>query len=247
MFKKTIGILAVAGLVLALAPAASADVISFQEGVSPTGAYAHDAVYFRSSHPNDNQNGDTDREVIVGFTNDNNELRGLLEFDISDIPALNAIDSASLVLRTGGGLSSSLTVNVYEYDFNFDETTATWTTPAPGDGAAGGTLGTLLTSATFNPSAGPRSSSDVTFSDTPAFRTAVSDAQAGDGFLRLILARSDNSGSGQQRFARFDDETATTSANRPELVVEHSIPEPATMSLLALGGFGVLCKRRKRA
>jgi len=238
----TLAVVAMASLILT-PTSANAATISFQEGVSPTGAYTHDAVYIRSSEPTKNQNGDTDREVIVGFTNDNNELRGLLEFDVSATPASDTIDSASLVLRTGGGLSSLITINVYEYGFNIDETTATWNAPAAGDGTVGGALGTLLTSATFNPSAGPRSSSDVTFGDTAQFRTAVSDALAGDGFLRLILARSDNSGANQQRFARFDDETVATAGNRPELLVTH-VPEPATMGLLALGGLALLHRRR---
>ncbi len=241
---STLAVVAMASLILTVTPA-NATVISFQEGVSPSGAYTQDAVYIRSSEADKNQNGDTDREVIVGFTNDNNELRGLLEFDVSAIPASDMIDSASLVLRTGGGLSSLITIKVYEYDFDIDESTATWNAPATGDGTVGGILGTLLTSATFNPSAGPRSSADVTFSDTAQFRTAVSDALAGDGFLRLILARSDNSGSGQQRFARFDDETVTLTGNRPELLVTH-IPEPATMMMLA-AGLPLLLKRRRRS
>ena len=112
-------------------------------------------------------------------------------------------------------------------------------------------MSTLLTSATF---AATASGIDVTFSDSALFRTAVSDALAGDGLLRLIPARSDGSGSGH-RFARFDDETVTTAGNRPELRVTHSappssaIPEPATMCALglafaALGGY---VKRRKRS
>jgi hypothetical protein len=98
----TLASVALAAIVLtAAAPHASADSISFQEGVSPTGGYIHDAVYIRESEADTNQNGDPDREVIVGFTNDNNELRGLLEFDVSDIPASNTIDSASLVACSG--------------------------------------------------------------------------------------------------------------------------------------------------
>ena len=81
----------------------------------------------------------------------------------------------------------------------------------------------------------------------------MSDALAGDGFLRMVLARSDSSGSGH-RFARFDDESVTTAGNRPELVVIHSaappseIPEPATMCAmgLAFAAVGGYMKRRKR-
>jgi hypothetical protein len=210
---------------------ATIDVTAFQEGVLPTPAYTHNAVYIRSHQPDANQNADPDQELIVGFTPSSEELRGLLEFDISTIPAANTINSASLVLRTGGGEGPSITINIYEYDYDFDETTATWNAPGTGDGTTGGSLGTLLTSATFDPTV----SSDVTFSDTAAFRTAVSDALAGDGFLRIIIARSDGSGSGN-RYARFDDETVTPAANRPELLVTH---QPAPAGAFTWAGVGV--------
>jgi hypothetical protein len=51
--------------------------------------------------------------LIVGFTPSSEELRGLLEFDISTIPAANTINSASLVLRTGGGEGPSITINIH--------------------------------------------------------------------------------------------------------------------------------------
>jgi len=210
---------------------ATIDVTAFQEGVLPTPAYTHDAVYIRSNQPDANQNADPDQELIVGFTAGDEELRSLLEFDISTIPAANTINSASLALRTGGGEGPSITINVYEYDYDFDETTATWNAPGTGDGTTGGSLGTLLTSATFDPTV----SSDVTFSDTAAFRTAVSDALAGDGFLRIIMARSDSSGSGN-RFARFNDETISPAANRPELLVSH---QPAPAGAFTWAGVGV--------
>ncbi|NQT86372.1 DNRLRE domain-containing protein, partial [bacterium] len=208
---------------------------SFQEGVSPTVAYTQDAVYIRQSQATTNQNSDPDRELILGFTGGaGDEMRGLLEFDVSAIPASDQIDSVSLILRTetpSTGQGGDITLNVYDYGFDIDEATATWNAPGAGDGVAGGTLGTLLASATFAATAG---GIDVTFTDS-LFNAALSDALEGDGFLRLLLARSDNSGSGN-RFARFDDETVTTGGFRPELLVAHSapllIPEPATLSLL---------------
>ena len=225
MKTRTVAMLAIAmGLFLAGVFVCHADTTSFQEGVAPTGGYTQDAVYIRENEATVNQNMDPDQELIVGFVSDNTELRGLLEFDVSDIPAVDTIDTVSLVLRTGGGLSASITINVYEYDYDFDETTATWNVPdSGGSDVAGGTLGTLLTSATFNPTV----SADITFTNSAAFRTAVTNALAGDGILRMILARSDASDPGTHRFARFDDETITPAGTRPELIVEHTAPPPS--------------------
>jgi len=220
---------------------------AFQEGVSPTAAYTADAVYIRSgdavaTRANENFNGDPDRELIVGWTADPDELRTLLEFDVSAIPASDQIDSVSLVLRTESsptGLGGEITINMYEYGFDVDESIATWNAPGAGDGTPGGTLGTLLNSATF---AATAAGLDVTFSDTAAFQAAVSNALASDGLLRLLLTRSDSSGTGH-RFARFDDETVATLGHRPELLVTHSssnvVPEPSSATLALLGLLGL--------
>jgi hypothetical protein len=215
---------------------ATVDVTAFQEGVLPTPAYTHDAVFIRENQAGTNQDDDPDQELIVGFLTDDTELRGLLEFDVSAIPAGNTVGSASLVMRREspvGGQSASITINVYEYDYDVDETNATWNVPdSGGSDVAGGTLGTLLTSATFDPTV---KDADVTFGDSATFRTAVSDALAGDGFLRLMLARSDSSGAGANRFARFDDETVTPAANRPELLVSHQPPAAGAITWTGVG------------
>jgi len=212
-----------------------------------SGIGASGAVYIRSGHnnpayPDTNWNDDPDNEVIVGPTA-GDVLRGLFEFDVSDIPASDQIDSVSLVLTTHSsspGIGGDNTFNAYAYRFDFDEATATWNAPGAGDTTPGGTFGTLLSSVTFDTT---DLALAVTFGDTPEFRAAVADALAGDGFLRLILANNDET-IGAHNFARFADGTPFTSENRlPELLVIHT-PEPATMSLLALGGLGLLRRRR---
>jgi len=251
--------LAAIALTAATRQAGAATITSFQEGVSPTGAYTHDATYIRSGTPAGNFDGDTDLELIVGTTApvSNDVLRSLLEFDVSAIPATDQIDSASLVLTThsnvgidNGGETGNPTFNVYEYDFDIVESVSTWDDPdgngngGTGDLTDGGTLGTFLTSASFDVTA---TGQPITFGDSSAFRTAVSDALAGDGFLRLIVAKSNEGTGATHEFARFAADSFGTTGNRPKLVVEHESPEPATMSLLALGGLALVRRRRNRA
>jgi len=79
------------------------------------------------------------------------------------------------------GIGGDNTFNAYEYGIDLDETTATWNN-------SDGTLGTLLSSVTFDTTT---TGLEVTFGDTLAFRTALEDALADDGFLRLLLANAD--------------------------------------------------------
>lgn len=212
------------------------------------GIGASNAVYIRSGDPTSNFNGDSDNEVIVGPTT-TDVLRGLLEFDLSSIPATDQIDSVSLGLKTltaTPGIGGTNTFNVHAYDHDFDETTATWNAPGQGDTNPGGSLGTLLSSVTFDTTA---QGLIVTFGDSPEFRDAVEAALTGDGFLRLMLTNADET-VGVHNFARFMDGTPFTSDNRlPELLVEHrAVPEPTSLALVGLGliwGELIMLKRRR--
>ena len=232
---------------------------TFQEGVSPAPAYTHDATYIRSNSVTTNYNSAD--QIIVGTTASGSPdvLRSLLEFDVSAIPASDQIDAVSLVLTTystggldQGGTSGNPTFNAHAYGFDIDETTATWNAPDAGaSDAPGGTLGTLLTSASFDVTATGQA---ITFGDTAAFRTAVANALAGDGFLRLIVAKNDESTVGTHEFARFAADSFATAGDRPELLVTHStidreIPEPATLAMLSLAawGLGGYVRRRRKA
>jgi hypothetical protein len=240
---KTTTLAALAGLALAAGSTQAATII-FQEGVSPTVAYTHDAVMIRQG--NDNFDG---QPIIIGRNQGNKLYRGLFEFDISAISATDQIDSVTFDLTTlsgsvginnVGGAGALTTFNVYTHAFDIDETTATWDNPG-GGAPAGGTLGTLLTSASFDVE---QTGQTHTFGDSAAFQTAVSDALADDGILRLIIANNDEAFLSSHDFARFEDDTAGSAA--PKLSVTYNaIPEPSTTALIGLGGLALILRRRK--
>ena len=96
------GLAAVAISLAAIPWQAGATTTNFQEGVSPTGGYTHDAVMIRSNQATTNQNGAG--SIIIGLAEVGNErLRGLLEFDLTAIPATDQIDSVTLDLTTLAG------------------------------------------------------------------------------------------------------------------------------------------------
>lgn len=242
---KLAGVSALAmGLMVGAGQPAEAATINFQEGVSPSGTYNMGATYIRQNQADTNQNNDPDVELIAGPTT-NTVIRGLFEFDVSSIPGGDQIDSASLVLTThatGVGIGGTQTFNLHAYGFDVDETAATWNTPdSGGSDVAGGTLGALLSSATFDVT---QNSLTVTFGDSAAFQTAVSNALSGDGMLRLILVNSDESITGSHKFARFQPDNSATPGGRPELIVTHSIPEPTSLALMGLGGLLIAVRRR---
>ncbi|MDG0994700.1 MAG: sulfatase-like hydrolase/transferase [Akkermansiaceae bacterium] len=229
---KSIHSLATAAVLL-LSCGLTAHAAAFQEGVS---GYTHgDATYIRDNEATTNQDADPDKELIVGLTT-TATLRGLLEFDVSSISSGDQIDSASLVLTNiGGGIGGTETFKLYAYDFDIVETAATWNAPdAPGtDDVAGGTLGTLLSSASVDVT----STGDVTFANTAAFQTAVASALAGDGFLRLILARDGEVVDGNHHFARFAADSYGILGDRPELLISDTSdpdPDPAGPNVLMI-------------
>ena len=203
--------------------------VAFQEGVEPTAGYAADSIYIRSGAggAGSNQNGDGDFENIVGRVGSADALRGLYEFDLSAIAAAApcgdaVIESISLVQTTrprdlGSGQGAAFMADLLAYDFDFDETTATWNTPAPGDGTPGGTLGTVLTSVLLNPTT--PGSSAVTIPSSAGFVAAANAALAApDQTLRMLLKAQVETGGGNQFIAFRNDEWATA-AQRPRLEV----------------------------
>ena len=213
-------------IIAGLCSEVSANILNFQEGVAPSASYTAGAVTIRSDVPDGNQNGSD--ELLAGVYLGGGVFHGLLEFDLSDIAGALAIHSASLVMTTSGSSGAGnddgnniIRIQVYSYTNNLDETTSTWNNPSTGDGTAGGTLGVFLADATFN---NTTQGLDVEFTNSPAFRTAVSNALDNDGVLRLLLKRDGEPDTTD--FVRFVAESAGGElGRRPELIVNYD-PSP---------------------
>jgi len=202
----------------------SAAMSTFQEGVAPDAGYTHHATFIHAGIAGENRGSDANLYAGVGSGGD--VVRALLKFDISSMDSSSVIDEASLTFttHTAAGKGGNNTFNLYAYEFDFDETTATWNIPGGGAGAGGSTNGTLLTSATFDTTV---TSAKVTFGDAAAFRAALREAVAGDGFLRMILANVDESVAAN--FANFSPDDAATEADRPKLEVISHLPPLGTV------------------
>ena len=128
----------------AISPA-SAAVMTFREGISPTAGYNVQDIWIRSGQATTNQNAN---DLLVGKTTTPETFRSLFGFDLTALQNVVVpsgyslqVDSVSLTLSygagpggTGSGDSISMTLATYGYAFN--ETTATWN--APGTSAPAG-------------------------------------------------------------------------------------------------------------
>ncbi len=187
----------------------------------------HDA-YTRPSEPDTVQ----DHCCFLPVGNDTTWFR----FDISALGGANLVNSATLKLRTRNDSNTDRDVDVFEVaDDTWLETTIT-----PNNKPA---LGSLIArydaegAATLGISPGTSQLDDV---DVTSF--VQSNINNGDFLISIAM----NDLGGSHLFLR-GDEHPTNQSEHPwaHLVVDAvAIPEPATLSLLGMGGLGLLRRRR---
>ena len=158
------------------------------------------------------------------------------KFDIAALGGVNHVNSATLTLRTRNDHQTSNTdVQVYEVaDDTWLETTIT-----PNNKPA---LGNLIASydaegaATLGISPGTSQLDDV---DVTSF--VQSNINNGDFLISIAI----NDLGGSHLFLRGDENPDQSEHPWAHLVVDAvAIPEPATLSLLGMGGLGLLRRRR---
>jgi hypothetical protein len=227
---------------------ASAAIATFQEG----GLYDVEDADIRSTQAatdpgNGTGNSRWNAGELFGTT-----YRSVIAFPIS-LPLGSIVTSAKIEVResASGTFGTQTQVSLYRLtntNYN-DEAAVNWIrTDFANSGSAWTTPGgdfdpTALASLT------PTAVNNTlqTFSTSPAFVSAVNNALAGDGVLRLLLKSTAETPSSLMSFWSSDSGSDSLSglgtSARPLLTLEY-IPEPSALGLLAIGGIAMLRRRK---
>ncbi len=153
--------------------------------------------------------------------------QGYIAFDVS---ALTGATLATVTLKLYGASDSSTTdfvIEAREYDFG--------TSLGNADYVAGASLGDYPLCAELNTSAFATSVTN-TFTSYDALLTAITNALAGDGILRLHLSskrQRDNTAPSGNEFVSVASSDAASSSQRPQLTVTYSYTLPGGAGVLA--------------
>lgn len=248
-------LLAAISLLAANAPAA---VITLQNGVSPTTGYSGaTSTFIRSDNPTTNYStylDATHSQFIVGNTSAGADIRSLLSFNLSVLPANATINSATLTLTTAAADATSsntlVQLDLLSLTTAFTASQATWNNYATGSAwtTPGGDYNpTILSSLSLNPVTIPANTAS-TFASSASLVSSLQSAYNASSSVELMVKLDNETGTTRNIFFFVGDGSTPTGTYRPSLTIDYTVvPEPSTAALLG-GAFvvGVLVRRRKR-
>lgn len=223
---------------------AAADVIAFEEGVSPTSGYTHQLATVRNDAGKDTSPNNTVR-ALAGTVGDG-ALRSIFSFDIAAIPDGATVDSVTFEIYqeddTGTSVAGAYAVELRTISSSFSENTATWANTF----GSGTTLGSeTLSTLVMDPEVA--ATTHHTFASSAAFVTAVQDAIDSDSAFNFALVVPAVENQGSRVVMRFGAEDADTDLDLlvPVLTVNYSVPEPGAIAIIGSGALMMLLRRRK--
>jgi len=230
--KKTMSLLAIAGLVLALAPAAQAEPI-----VTPGDGYAgpYRLVFATSSHPMADASRDMD------------------DFDTDVTAAANAVAELLALGTTWQCLGSTTAIDARDHTGTNPSSTGipiyTTTGLRVADDNADLWDGTIQNAIWLDDGTSPGSDTQVIFENATWTGTNSNGtaASSGDGLQmggdwNIRISRGGRTDSGWMSGVSLN---GTDTRGARMYGISGVIPEPATMSLLAIGGIALIRRRRR--
>jgi hypothetical protein len=253
---RAIQCLAAAAVAIVLHLAANVQagiIVTLQSGVSPSGAYQTQDAHVRNDGANV-ATTDNNTRILFGAVA-TGALRGLYSFPLSSIPANATINSVEFhvmqVDTDANSQAGNLSVELRSVSQSFVEGAAvTGVGGSNWNNTFGGSMtlgGSILSSATMNPRpatlpipATPSTWIDTTFATGASLVAAVqSQLNASQPFNFTLVVPSSIETGGVRRFLRTpsNSEAATTTANRPRLIIDYTpaVPEPSAAALAVLG------------
>ena len=250
-------------LSLCLSVPTSAAIITFQQGISPSGAYAHLGSDIRGG----GGNYGTGTQMLVGNqpagSGGNLQIRSVFGFDLSAIPAGSTINSITLRLVADGTQSGNIAgvgpINLHEVIPNASaannmvegqvsntlwQTGSNWTTPL-GDYTAAPMSTATLNNANANTvlDAGETATFGTTLSFVAAAQASF---DAGLPLEFILIAPTAEANNAASNFFRFRSDDFSTAGDRPLLSIDYTapVPEPGMAALGLLTAVGFLGWRR---
>jgi hypothetical protein len=215
------------------------------QSMRQSAVYNHVGAELQSNRPNNNY-GTVNDIRVGGNPGVRGNMRGVLAFDLSHIPAGSTIHGVRLTLNGNlvvGDGGAYLDFELFKLGGDVVETQTTWTRASAGNDWAtpGGDFGGLSLSTLF----GQNTTGVKEFVSTVAFVEAAQEALDQGRSLSMMLTALAAENLGSSWYMRFTSDDNSSLAQRPTLDIQYTVPvpEPAAAVLLLVAVMMLMARR----